>query len=57
MAPSDFPDDDVDLPKSPETNVPREVICPMTGCHVVARRPGQRRINTKEVKEMLKEFP
>jgi len=36
---------------------PREVICPITGFPVVARRPGQRMITTEEIKEMLEDFP
>jgi hypothetical protein len=57
MTPIDIPDDDVDSQKSSKRKEPREVICPITGYHVVARRPGQRSITTEEIREMLEEFP
>jgi hypothetical protein len=54
--PTDTPDDDD--PQMCEGRMqPREVICPITGYHVVARRPGQRSITTEEIKEMLEDFP
>lgn len=55
--PTEAPNEVDDSLEFGEQTGPREVICPITGYHVVARRPGQRMITTEEIKEMLEDFP
>lgn len=50
-------DDDRKPETLPKRTGPREVIRPITGHRVVARRPGKRSITTEDIEEMLEEFP
>jgi hypothetical protein len=57
MKPTDTADDNDDPPEFAERTGPREIVSPITGYHVVTRRPGQRMITSEEIKEMLEDFP